>query len=385
MSRRTWLQPLVLGVTIIVSMFLGGMIATSVADERAPANTTAESPAVQTIAAAEGDASSAADDTQTPPVVEQGPLADLVEQVRHSSVVVEGGDGVGSGVVVDDEGHIVTNYHVVEGRETLKVVLPDGSASLATVLGSDPGSDLAVLQADFTAEQLTPATFGDSDEVRAGDPVFAIGTPFNQPFTVTEGIVSAVGRSTQSAFTGRSIRDVIQSDAAVNPGNSGGPLFNMQGEVIGINTSIENPNGRFFIGLGFAIPSNTALRYLPAMIAGETIAHPQLGVTVLPLDDVIAEELGLQVTRGVYVTSVQPGSAAERAGIVGAQPGTPGGPGGGGDTIVAIDGEPVEDFIDLARAIDTVDVGDDIELTVARGGAEVTLTATLQPWDLQPV
>ena len=160
-------------------------------------------------------------------------------------------------------------------------------------------------------------------------------------------------------------------------------MFNINGEVIGINTSIENPDGRFFVGLGFAIPSNTALRFLPDLIAGQTIKHPQLGVSVLPLDQVVAPGLGVNVARGLYVTSIQPGSAAARDGLVAGQANRNGQAGLGGDVIVSIDGKPTFTFLDLVRAIDNVDVGKSVALVVVRGGRQQTLSATLQPWDLQ--
>jgi 2-alkenal reductase len=329
-------------------------------------------------------------DRQAIPIDQVG-LADIVEDVSRSVVVVESHNGPGatsnratsgSGFVIDREGHILTNFHVIDGLSTVKITFASGSATLGQVLGTDPSSDLAVVKVDAPTEWLYPVTFGDSDEIRRGDPVFAIGSPFSQRFSVTSGIVSATGRTTVSSFTGRSIRDVIQIDAAVNPGNSGGPLFNYQGEVIGINTSIENPNGRFFVGLGFAVPSNTATRHLPAMVAGETVAHPQLGVTVEPIDEVIADQLGLGVSRGVYVMRVQAGSAADRAGIVAASS-TLGSMTAGGDVIVSLGGHPVRSFEELSRAIDLHDIGDEVVIVVNRNGNEVELSAQLQPWDVR--
>ncbi|MCK9486226.1 MAG: trypsin-like peptidase domain-containing protein [Dehalococcoidia bacterium] len=302
-------------------------------------------------------------------------FSDVVQEVHSSVVLIESvgaSAGVsGSGVVIDQEGHILTNFHVVQGQSSLKVSLPDGSAALATVVGTDPANDLAVIQASgFDPADLRPAGFGDSDEVRVGQPVFAIGSPFEQKFTVTSGIISATGRTSNSAFARRPIHDVLQTDAALNPGNSGGPLFNLAGEVIGINTSIENPEGRVFAGIGFAVPSNTVRRFLPAMLAGEDIQHPQLGVQTDDLDRVIAQQQGLAVDRGVLVGFVQPGSAAERAGVR------------AGDVIVGVNGRPVTRFEDLARAVDLADVGDEVTVLVSRAGAEVALTAQLQPWDL---
>ncbi len=300
-------------------------------------------------------------------------LSDVVARVIDSVVLIENvnGAGSGSGIVIDDQGHILTNYHVIESMTSAKVTLYDGSASLATVVGTDPGNDLAVILADgFAAEQLHPATLGDSSKMRVGQAVFAIGNPFEESWTVTQGIISAVNRSSPS-FGGRSIQGVLQTDAALNPGNSGGPLFNLNGEVIGINTSIRNPMGQAFAGLGFAVPSNTAQRYLSQLVAGEAIQHPQLGIAgPIELDQVTANELGVTETRGLYLNTVVPEGAADRAGLQ------------TGDIIVQINGEPTYTFEQLATAIDSADVGDELEIVVIRDGERVTLTATLQPWDI---
>jgi S1-C subfamily serine protease len=319
-----------------------------------------------------------------------GGIADLVDRVRPSIVVIEGGSAgtsgasSGTGMVLDREGRILTNYHVIEGQTSIKVTLADGTASKATILGSDPGSDLAVLKVTMPANLLVPVTFANSDNVRVGDAVFAIGNPFGQNFSVSSGIISATGRVTTSSFTGRAIRDVLQTDASLNPGNSGGPLFDLKGEVVGVNSSIENPNGRFFVGLGYAIPSNTAQRFLPQMVQGKDIQHPQLGVSVTPLDDVVAADLGLKVTRGVYVTSVTPGGAAARAGLVAAPRATAARSSGtGGDVITAVAGQPVRNFEELARAIDKHEVGSKVQVDIVRNGQQMTLTAELQIWDLR--
>ncbi|MGE3857983.1 MAG: S1C family serine protease, partial [Dehalococcoidia bacterium] len=371
MTRKPWILSVVLALVVVGSMSLGAIIATRAGSGAGPA---------QTLVRNEVATRSSTQPVAAPAVtLANGGIADVVARTRKSVVLIEGGNAAGSGVVVDNEGHIVTNYHVVEGQRTLKVILEDGTASRATVLGTDPSTDLAVLRSEFPKDKLFPATLGDSSVMRAGDAVYAIGSPFSQSFTVTSGIISATGRSTQSSFTGRSIRDVLQTDAAVNPGNSGGPLFNLEGEVVGINTSIENPNGRFFVGLGFAIPSNTVLRLVPDLIAGKTVPHAQLGVSVMSLDEVVAQDLGLNVGRGLYVTSVQPSSAAARAGIVPAEAAARP-PGKGGDVIVAINGKEAREFVDLARAVDATDVGGSLTITVLRNGQRMDLQATLQPW-----
>ena len=203
--------------------------------------------------------------------------------------------------------------------------------------------------------------------MRVGSSVFAVGNPFAKNFSVTSGIVSAVGRNTESSFTRRQILNVIQTDAALNPGNSGGPLFNDAGEVIGINSSITGPAGfRGSVGLGFAVPSNTALRFLPSMLAGQEVLHPQLGVSGQSLDEISAAQYGLDIVRGYLVTTAN--GAALAAGV---QP---------GDVITLIGERKIGSFEDLAAQIDSYDVGTEVSLTVVRDGAELQIAATLQVW-----
>ncbi len=313
-------------------------------------------------------------------------LPDLFERVVPSVVQIRArgqrAGGAGSGVVIDRAGHIVTNYHVVRGAVTLVVELRDGTVAAARLLGSDPGNDLAVLHADLPAASLSPAVFGDSGAVRVGEPVFAVGNPFDLDFTLTTGIVSGIDRETQRGLNGRAIRGVLQTDAAVNPGNSGGPLFNAEGEVIGITTAVENPIGQsFFVGVGYAVPSNTVERYVPRMIAGSEIAHPQLGIEGVTLNAILAADAGVGATRGVYVTRVVPGSAADRAGLAGAsQPDGEGDLARGGDVITGFEGAEVTSMRQLARLIDAREVGDRVTLTVLRDGRVISVVATLRIW-----
>jgi len=301
-------------------------------------------------------------------------VADLYEQVRDSVVRINAsaggfGGGVGSGVVLDKEGHILTNNHVVANAASLDVVLADGTSAPARVVGRDPGNDLAVIRADLPADKLKPAKLGNSDDIRVGEFVIAVGNPFELNSTVTEGIVSGIGR-TLAEGGGRPLRQLIQADAAINPGNSGGGLFNGRGELIGITTAIENPSGdRVFVGIGYAVPVNIATRFLPDMLAGKTVEHPRLGVG--PLVDV-TPSMGLGVDKGVLVAGVDPNSPAARAGIRGSR--------SSGDVIVAVDGQRVEDFEDLANAIDSKQVGDTVEVSVLRDGRELTLSVTLEAW-----
>jgi putative serine protease PepD len=363
-----------LALLVVVSMVVGGFVTAQVVDDDAPATapTATEAPdsqatsqpVVQTADDASGSGS-------TLGLSQFDDLPALVDAVIGSVVEIDVPGGEGSGVVLDTDGHILTNFHVVQGASQIIARLPDGSAALATLLGSDPASDLAIIRADFDPAVLHPATLGDSDAVEVGDAVFAIGNPFSNASTVTAGIVSATGRVTDSSFSNRQILNVIQTDASLNPGNSGGPLFNASGEVIGINTSIAGPdNFRGSVGLGFAVPSNIALRFLPQLLAGDEIQHTQLGVSGAAVDEVLAAEEGLSVTRGFRVAPQGNGvsGAAAEAGV---QP---------GDVITHISGVPIASFEDLAIEIDRHEVGDEVTLTIIRGGSEVELTATLQAW-----
>jgi putative serine protease PepD len=303
-------------------------------------------------------------------------VADLVAQVRPSVVRIDSSaagslGGVGSGIVLDKEGRILTNNHVINGANQIDVTLSDSTSASATLIGRDAGNDLAVIKADLPADKLTPAKLGDSEAVRVGEAVIAVGNPFSIDGTVTEGIVSGLGRSLEGNG-GRPLRQLIQADAAINPGNSGGGLFNSRGEVIGITTAIENPtNDRVFIGIGYAVPINTATRFLPDMLAGKNIEHPRLGIRLQDLSPSAAESRGLKVEKGVMVLQVETGSAAARAGMVG---------GNNGDVIIRIDDAQIESFEDLANYIDGKKVGDTVKVTVLRNGNETTLNVTLEAW-----
>ena len=366
-----------LALVVVASMLVGGLVTAQLVDDDAPAaapaalpDTPASIATSQPVSQTPADGNAGAGD---PALTSFEDLPALIDAVIDSVVEIEiVNSGEGSGVVLDTDGHILTNFHVIEeslsNGARIIARLPDGSAAVATVLGTDPSSDLAIIQADFDPAVLRPATLGNSDAVEVGDAVFAIGNPFSQDSTVTSGIVSAIGRVTQSSFTDRRILNVIQTDAAVNPGNSGGPLFNADGEVIGINTSITGPNNfRGNVGLGFAVPSNIALRFLPDLLAGEEVEHTQLGVGGQTLDEVLAADNGLSVTRGFLVEN-QVNGAALAAGV---QP---------GDVVIEISGDEIQSFEDLAVAIDSHEVGDEVTLTIIRGGSELELTATLQAW-----
>ncbi len=230
--------------------------------------------------------------------------ADVYERVRPAVVEITStlgtngpfgpqAEGTGSGIIIDTDGHILTNYHVVQDARSIEVRFEDGSTASAEVVGSDPTNDLAVVQMDTSGLELTAAKLGDSDALQVGDPVLAIGNPFNLEGTLTQGIVSAIDRTYSTSANTRPIREMIQTDAAVNPGNSGGPLLNCRGEVIGINTLLENPTGdNVNVGVAFAVAINTATRSLSLMLARETVSHPWLGIAGVDVTAAVAEEVG---------------------------------------------------------------------------------------------
>ncbi|MFQ5857136.1 MAG: S1C family serine protease [Anaerolineae bacterium] len=258
--------------------------------------------------------------------------------------------GEGSGFVWDSEGHIVTNNHVVEDADRVEVIFWDDTIVEAEVLGTDPDADLAVIKVDLPSEELHPVTLGDSAALKVGQMVVAIGNPFGQEFTMTSGIISALGRTIRSGTSPFSIPEVIQTDAAINPGNSGGPLLDRQGRVIGINTMIISRSGAS-AGIGFAVPINIASKVVPVLIEEGSYAYPWLGITGTTLTPVVAEFMKLpEGTRGALVVNVTQDSPADKAGLRGSdkilkvegeeyQL--------GGDVIVSINGQSIKEMDDL--------------------------------------
>jgi len=292
-------------------------------------------------------------------------------------------EGTGSGFVYDTEGHIVTNFHVVENAEELSVTLANGAVYPATVVGVDPSNDLAVLHIE--ADDLPqPVALGASDNLRVGQFVVAIGNPFGQEDTLTVGVISALGRIIESP-DGRFIGEAIQTDAAINPGNSGGPLLNLQGQVIGVNSQIISPS-QASAGIGFAIPANTVRRVVPQLIAKGRYPHPWLGAQLLGLTPDRAQlfrQAGMvvPVEEGLLVVEVVPGGPAERAGMRGGdqlvQLGNVRIP-LGGDIITAINGETIADYQALTVYLETqTQVGDTVEVTIMRGSQEQKFQLTL--------
>jgi S1-C subfamily serine protease len=305
-----------------------------------------------------------------------------VVQITDSSETSALESRLGSGFVYDTNGHIITNYHVVNGGGRLDVTFLDGTVYRASLIGSDPFTDLAVLYVEgVPAEKLVPLPLADSGAIRVGEQVAAIGNPFGLSGSMSAGIVSGLGRLIPSQEAGSfSIPDVIQTDAPINPGNSGGPLLNMRGHVIGINSAIFSTTGQF-AGVGFAIPSNTLTKVVPVLITTGSFTHPWLGVSGTDMTPGIADALGLDEPRGFLVVDVVAGSPAEQAGIRGGnEPTTVDGRpiDLGGDVIVSIDGKQVRKIDDILVYLQREKhVGDELNLTVLRDGQLQDITATL--------
>ena len=338
-------------------------------------------------------------------------LPDLFSKVEKSVVQVASNDDIdissssrlGSGFIFDRNGHIVTNYHVIAGGATqgnVQITFLDGSAYNARLIGGDPFSDLAVLRLNgenIPSNKLVPLPIGDSTTLRVGEGVVAIGNPFGLSGSMTEGIISGLGRMLPSAeqevesdtipsgldtSTGFLIPDIIQTDAPINPGNSGGPLLNIQGEVIGINTAIFSTTGAS-AGIGFAIPSNTIRKVVPSLITKGEYQHPYLGIIGVDITPEIARALGLTDARGFLVTEVADGSPAQKVGIRG---------GGsltnvngreiamGGDVIVKVDDKTVRKIDDILTYLEREkNVGDTVQFTVLRNGVTESINLTLGP------
>ena len=275
-------------------------------------------------------------------------------------------EGTGSGVIYTADGYIITNNHVVEGAQTITVTLASGTELKAKVVGTDPENDIAVIKIDKTG--LPPISIGNSDNLVVGQLVVAVGSPLGFEQTVTAGIISALHRNLAAdSATGQSnvLTDLIQTDAPINPGNSGGGLCDGGAQLIGINAMIASQSGGS-VGIGFAIPVNTAKRVADAIIAGKAVSHPNIGVQGQSVTTDVATQYNLPVTEGAMVTGVMPGSSAEKAGIK------------SGDIIVSADGQPVKTIDDLIAAIRKKNVGDKISVTYYENGSKKTADMTIQ-------
>jgi S1-C subfamily serine protease len=384
MTTRSPLANLLSGVLggLIVLVIGAVLIATDVIDTGDTKTVVRETPTTQPTAASTGTAGRS--------------VRDIYKQEGRGVVFIQSdgvttdsgspfgapqqGTATGSGFVVDNDGTIVTNAHVVEGADSVQVRFDENGEFVdAEVKGVDTSTDIAVLKIDPSdvSGDLTPIPLGDSSKTQVGDSVIAIGNPFGYSRTVTTGIVSGLQREIQ-APNGFTIPDVIQTDASINPGNSGGPLLDANGRVIGINSQIATGGGgQGSVGIGFAVPVNTAKRLLPDLKAGETIQHAYLGVQMQDVTSQLAEDLNLAADKGALVVSVTKGSPADKAGVRGGRTQTSQGVAAGGDLIVAVDGKAVSDSSEVASAISQKRPGDSAEITYYRGDSKKTVTVEL--------
>ncbi len=307
-------------------------------------------------------------------------VSEIVRRESPAVVLIEAGGangqgGLGSGFLIDRDGHVLTNAHVVEDSKTTTVTFSDGAERTARILGVDTSTDLAVLKIPQVPEGIQPVRLGSSGTLVVGQDVVAIGNPYGLERTATTGIVSALERTIE-APNGFAIQNAIQTDAAINQGNSGGPLFDRAGRVIGMNTQIASQNGGN-VGLGFAVPIDTIAPIARSVIEDGTPKHAWIGITGRELTPALAGKLGLEGRRGVLVAEVADGGAAKAAGIVAARDGDAEVP-RGADLIIAVNGTPVEDMADVSRAVASRTVGERISVTVLRDGEERTVQMTLR-------
>ncbi|HEY0834287.1 MAG TPA: Do family serine endopeptidase [Azospirillum sp.] len=366
-----------LGTTVLAGTAAVAVPPQAVAAPQAPTQTRAlpdslaplaerVSPAVVTISATQGAERADATAPRRTPFPPGSPFEDFFRQFGDPEERdmpgpgPRGGTSVGSGFVIDGSGHVVTNNHVVEGGKDITVTLHDGTELPATIVGRDPKTDLALLKVT-SDKDLPHLEFGDSDKARVGDWVVAIGNPFGLGGTVTTGVVSARGRNINAG----PYDDFIQTDASINRGNSGGPMFNLDGEVIGINTAIYSPSGGS-VGIGFAIPSNLARHVVAELKEHGTVERGWLGVRIQPVTPEIAEGLGLTKAKGALVAEVTPGSPAAKAGLK------------QGDVVTRFDGTPIDGVRDLTRRVADTAIGSDAKVEVVRKGKETTLTTRIE-------
>jgi S1-C subfamily serine protease len=287
-------------------------------------------------------------------------------------------EGAGSGTIIDTRGYILTNNHVIKDAQRLEVTLSDGSKWNGKLVGSDPYNDLAIVLVEAPSEQLYALPLGNSKDLRVGQKVIAIGNPFGLEQTLTTGIISSLGRSIQ-AQGGRIMEDLIQTDAAINPGNSGGPLLDSDGKLIGINTAIFSPSG-LSIGIGFAIPIDTAKRIIPEIIRKGYVSYPWLGVKMFPLLPGLAQALKLKVERGVMIVKVDRDGPAEKAGLRGGNRMIRVGNASlpvGGDVVVGFEGKAANTPGELVRMLFKHYPGDRVTLRILRNGQFMELPVNL--------
>jgi len=338
--------------------------------------------------------SSSAVATQSTPLFDEGTTVSIYEQNIPAVVQIESiveissklpapfnlgtpkQQGLGSGFMIDGQGHILTNNHVVDRASTVKVVLNDGTRLDAKVIGTDKHNDLALLQIDTSkVSTVKYLALGDSSNVKPGQMAVALGSPFRLQGSITVGVVSGIGRSIPG-ISDRTLTNIIQTDAAINPGNSGGPLLNSKGEVIGINTAIESDGA----GVGFAIPINTVKTLLPELLKGGMVKTAWLGIQGTPVNKELAEKLNLKTEKGVYVMGVLPDSPADKAGLIEGGKNNQNEPAAGGDIITALDNTPVTTVQDMLVFFNNKRPGDKVTLSVQRGDQRISVPVELGEW-----
>jgi S1-C subfamily serine protease len=351
---------------VIASLLVMGAAFTAGTSVHLVANTTSAAPTLYSQ-----DTTTSIYNNASPAVVEID-----VTQTTNTMFGKSTQEGLGSGFLIDNQGDILTNNHVVDGATSVQIVLTNGTSVTGTVLGTNPVDDLAVVKVDASAVSgITPLKFGDSSLVVPGQMAIAIGNPLGFSDSITVGVISGLNRS----VTGSNLRGMLQTDAAINPGNSGGPLLDNQGNIIGINTAAEiGATGAD--GIGFAIPSNLAAKILPDLIAGKTVSRPWLGISGTALTQATASQLGLSVNKGIYIVIVVANSPAEKAGLKAGSTNADGTLAAGGDVITAVDGKSVASVEDLSAYISTKSVGDSVGLTILRNGQSITVKITVDAW-----
>jgi serine protease Do len=364
------MAPAMLAAGLVIGSVGGGAVGATLAMNQKAATTT---PGANTAVAA--------------PAPSPGSFAAIYQQTKDGVVKISTqlssgrtrsfSQGEGSGIVVDKQGDILTNAHVVSGASQIRVTFSGGQTAIAQLKGIDQSADLAVIKVSVSQNQLHPLAIGNSDTLQVGDTALAIGSPFGLQGSFTSGIISGLNRST-TAPNGRALTGMIQTDAPINPGNSGGALLDGRGQLIGVNDSIQSPiEGN--VGVGFAIPVNRAQRLLPSLEQGVAIQHPWLGISGQTLTATTADQLGLSPRSGVLVVDVVAGGPAAKAGLQ-----AEGQPSANDDVITAVDGKAIATIDALTQYLDTKKVGDKVTLSITRNGKQISIPVTLGNFQAQP-
>ena len=362
-----------LAAGLVIGSVAGGAVGAVLVSHR---NTGTSPSAVATVAPGVG-----------APAASPGSFAAIYQQAKNGVVTINAStssagprsfsQAEGSGIVVDTQGDILTNAHVVSGANQIRVTFSDGRTTTGQVKGVDQSADLAVVKVSVSADQLHPLPLGNSDSLQVGDTALAIGSPFGLQGSFTAGIISGLNRGT-TAPNGRALTGMIQTDAPINPGNSGGALLDGRGQLIGVNDSIQSPvEGN--VGVGFAIPINRAVSLLPSLEKGVAIQHPWLGISGQTLTASTADQLGLSEKSGVLVVQVVPGGPSAKAGLR-----ADGQASANDDVITAIDGHAITTIEALTQYLDTKNVGDRVTLSVTRNGQHISIGVTLGNFQAQP-